>query len=110
MLNVPKSAIKAYKLWLAVFPECMDVDAFNRFYIFIHILLANSKKERSRFWLEERLKADCKNKLRKKDIEMYCEIYQHLKVYENVKKSPEGELRARILIDEAREEARKKYS
>src|SRR4051812_19274513 len=110
MLDVPKSAIKAYKLWLSLYPECMDVDAFNRFCIFVHILLANSKKERSRFWLEERLKTDCRNKLGKKVIEMYCEIYHHLKAYENVKKSPEGKIWARILFDEAREEARKKYS
>ncbi len=100
MKDIPKSAQKAYKLWLSAFPESEHPNDWDRFYIFVGILLHNSKKERSSIWLGNCLRRDC-NKLSNKRILKFEEIYDHIK---NYRKAFKGDI-ARLL---ARDEMNKR--
>ena len=112
MLEIPKSAKYYYNLWLSLFPETWDEeeDNMNRFYMFVHVLLSNAKKERSRNWFKQRLKEDCKGKLNNRMLEKYSDLYQHLKSFKNVHKSKWARLIAKDIHEKNMDEARKKYS
>lgn len=106
---MPKSAVKSYKMWIAMFPESFDGSTLDLFYMFVHVLLAHSKKERSSYWLEQNLKEDCPE-LTYEDIEKYCDLYTHLKAFKNVRKSQTAKLIAMDIHEKNMEEARKKFS
>ena len=108
-LEIPTSATKWYRRWISMFPESWDERDLERFYMFISVLLSNSKIERSRSWLKEKLKADCK-KLTDNDIDKYCDIYEHIKNYKNVWKSQQAKLIAQDEFKNRMVKARKKYS
>jgi hypothetical protein len=108
MKDMPKSAIRWYKMWIGAYPESWDESDLERFYMFVSVLLTYSKKERSRYWLKENLKEDCP-KLTDDDIEKYCYIYEHLKGFKNVWKSRQARLIAISMHEEHMEEVRKKY-
>ena len=91
---MPNSAVKWYKMWISQFPESWHPSDLERFYMFVSVLLNNTKKERSRIWLGENLKEDSK-KLSDNDIEKYCDIYEHIKGFVNVWKSQQAKLIAR---------------
>ncbi len=105
---MPPSAIKWYRQWLAMFPETWDSGDLERFYMFVSRLLHSAKKERPRHWLAKNLKADC-SKLSDDDIEKYCDIYEHIKNYNNVWKSQQAKLIAVDTVEKSMAEARKKY-
>jgi hypothetical protein len=107
MQNMPISAIRWYKMWICAFPESWHPNDLERFYMFVSVLLANSKKERSRFWLETNLKKDCP-KLSEKDIEEYCNIYEHIRDFNKVWKSQLANLTAQEDFEKRLEELRKK--
>jgi len=48
MINIPKLAQKYYKMWLSAYPESEHPNDWDRFYMFVSVLLVNSKKEHSR--------------------------------------------------------------
>lgn len=77
-----------------MFPENIEGSTLELFYMFVDVLLSNSRKDRSRFWLAENLKADCP-KLTDEMIAEYCDIYDHLKGFKNVWK---GQLARQIVI------------
>src|SRR3990167_6379229 len=104
MKDIPKTVVRWYKMWIAGFPESWNQSDLERFYMFVSILLIYSKKERSRFWLNENLKLDCP-KLPVKDIEEYCDIYDHLKGFKNVWKSQQAKLIAKSEFEKRMEEA-----
>lgn len=108
MKDMPKSAVKWYKMWIAGFPESWHQNDLDRFYMFVNMLLTYSKKDRSRFWLKKNLKLDCP-KLSDKDIEKYCDIYDHLKGFKNVWKSQQTRLIANDEFGKRMKEARRKY-
>lgn len=109
MRDMPKRASKYYKMWISMFPETWSESDLERFYMFIHILLAFQKKDRPRSWLEENLREDC-SKLNDEDIEKYCDLYIHLKSFKNVWKSQQAKLLASGEVEERMKIARKKYS
>lgn len=94
---MPRSAIKWYKMWINHYPESWSSTDLDLFYFFISNILS-CRKIRPYKWLEENLKSDCK-KLSDKDIEEYCNIYEHIKNFKNVTKSQTAEV---ILLDEVR--------
>jgi hypothetical protein len=100
MEDMPKSAEKWYKIWISAFPETWHPLDLERFYMFVSVLLKNSKKIRSTSWLEKNLREDCP-RLSSDDIEKYCYIFEHLKNFKRVWKSQQAYL---ILTEE-----RKKY-
>lgn len=103
---MPKSAIKWYKVWINQFPESWHPSDLERFYMFVSILLRNSKKDRSYLWLKENLKEDCQ-KLSDQDVEKYCEIYEHIKNFKNVWKSQQAKLIAQEEFKKRIKEAQK---
>jgi len=105
---MPKSATKWYRSWIVAFPESWDSRNLERFYMFVSVLLGNVKRQRSRYWLEENLKADCK-KLSVEDIEIYCDIYEHIRDFKNVWKSQQAKLVAQSVFENNMKEAREKY-
>jgi len=108
MKDMPKSVVKWYKWWIIQFPESWNLDNLERFYMFVDVLLTRARKERSRFWLEENLKNDCR-KLSGRDIKKYCEIYEHLKNFKRVWKSHQAKLICQSEWEKELNEARKKY-
>jgi hypothetical protein len=58
MKDMPKTVEDAYESWITNFPADYHPLDRERFYIFIHILSINSKKQRTRDWLIEKLKED----------------------------------------------------
>jgi hypothetical protein len=58
MKDMPKSVQKWYRLWVGAFPESRHPRDLERFYMFVSILLFTTRKERSRYWLEENLRED----------------------------------------------------
>jgi len=80
MKDMPKSAVKHYKIWISNYPESFHPADLNRFYLFVKDIMRNSKKIRSRYWLEDNIKEDCP-KLSNEDIESYCDRYQHVLEY-----------------------------
>jgi len=106
MKDMPKSATKWYRSWIVAFPESWDSRNLERFYMFVSVLLGNVKRQRSRYWLEENLKADCK-KLSVEDIEIYCDIYEHIRDFKNVWKSQQAKLVAQSVFENNMKEARK---
>ena len=108
MKDMPKSAIKWYKMWLVSFPESWSESSLEMFYMFVDVLLTHAKKERSRYWLEENLKQD-RPQLSSEDIEEYCNIYDHLKGFKKVRKGQLAKLIARGIVENNLEEARKRY-
>lgn len=108
MKDMPRSAVKWYKIWIAGFPESWCQNDLERYYMFVSVLLTYSKKDRSRLWLRENLKLDC-SKLPDKDIEKYCDIYDHLKDFKNVWKSQQAKLIAKEEFVNRMKEVRRKY-
>lgn len=108
MKYMPRSAIKWYKMWINQFPESWHLSDLERFYMFVSILLKNSKRKRTRFWLEENLKQDCK-KLSSCDIGKYCDIYEHIRDYEQVWKSQQAKLIAQEELKGRIKAARERY-
>ncbi len=106
--DMPKSAIRWYKMWLALFPESLDGSTLEMFYMFVDVLLTHTRKERSWGWLAENLKEEC-TKLTQEDIEEYCDLYDHLKGFKNVWKGQLAKQIASSIYEEQLEEARKKY-
>ena len=105
---MPKSAIKWYKMWLATFPESFDGSTLDLFYMFVHVLLAHPKKERSGYWLQQNLREDHPN-LSDEVIERYCVLFDHLKDFKNIWKSQTAKLIAMGIHEKNMEEARKKF-
>jgi len=106
---MPKFAIKWYKMWIVGFLESWHSNDLERFYMFISVLLANSKKQRSRYWLKENLQEDC-SKLSDKDIEKYCDIYEHIRDFKRVWRSQQAKLIAQNNFEKNIEEINKKHS
>ena len=100
MNDMPRSVEKWYRLWISQFPESWHPSDTERFYMFVSVLLHNSRKPRSRYWLEKNIRAD-NPRLSEDDIEKYCDLFEHLKDYSNVWKSQQAKL---IAIDSARED------
>lgn len=76
--------------------------------MFVSVLLSNAKKPRTRYWLEENLKENCK-KLSSEDIQKYCDLYEHLRDFKNVWRSQQARLIARSKFGRNMEEARGKW-
>jgi hypothetical protein len=93
-----------------MFPETFSQSDWEMFYLFVQRLLTVSKKDRPRYWLEENLKADGSHKLSSEDIEKYCDVYEHLKGFKNVRKSYMAKLIAKDKFEKSLEEARKMWS
>lgn len=108
MTDMPRSVVKWYKMWISMFPETWDSTDLERFYMFISVLLRNAKKSRSRYWLKENLKIDCK-KLADEDMDKYCDIYEYIRDFKNVWKSQQAKLIAQSEFKERMKEARVKY-
>ena len=89
--RIPTSAEKYYQQWIRAFPESEHPADWNRFYMFVSVLLCNVKKQRIRGWLEQRLREDCK-KLSEERIQKFGEIYEHIRDFKNVWKSPDAKL------------------
>ncbi len=107
--DMPKSVVRRYKMWLALFPESFDGSTLEAFYMFVDVLLTNTRKVRSRFWLAENMKEDRPN-LSEEVIEVYCDLYDHLKGFKYIWKGQLAKLTVRSMHEEQMEEARKKYS
>lgn len=107
--DMPKSAVRWYMMWLALFPESFDGSTLEAFYMFVDVLLTNTRKERSRFWLAENMKEERPN-LSEEVIQEYCDLYDHLKGFKYVWKGQLAKRSARSLHEEQMEEVRKKYS
>ena len=108
MVDMPKTATKFYKSWLSAFPESWSSQDLERFYMFVSVLLVNSRKLRSGYWLKENLKKDCP-KLSESDIEKYTEIYNHIKNFKGVWKSQQAQLLAKEEFEERMRKAKEKY-
>lgn len=96
---MPKSVEKWYRLWISQFPESWHPSDLERFYMFVSVLVHNSKIPRDRYWLEKNIRAD-RPQLSDGDIENYCRVFEHLQNYSNVWKSQQAK---QIAIDDARE-------
>ena len=107
MKDMPPSAIKWYQMWIESVPESLHPTTLDLFYIFVGVLLAHSKKERLRYWLEENLTEDCPN-LSKEDIKWYGEIYEHIKNFKTVSKRITAKLIAEDEFEKKMKEVRKK--
>ena len=91
MKNMPKSVEKWYLLWINQFPESWHPNDLERFYMFVSVLLHNSRKSRNRHWLEENIRND-NSRLSNEDIEKYCDLFEHLQNYSTVWKSQQANL------------------
>jgi len=103
MFEMPKSSEKWYKRWISAFPESWHPSDLERFYMFLSVLLARSRKTRSRFWLARNLREDC-GKLSERDIERYCDIFEHIRDFRGVWKGQQ----ARLLACNEMQETRKR--
>lgn len=91
MQDMPKSAVRWYKMWISNFPESWHHSDLERFYMFVSVLLATSRKERGGHWLEQNLREDCR-KLSDQDIEQYCLLFEHIRDFAKVWKSQQAKL------------------
>ena len=98
MDNMPKSVEKWYKFWISQFPESWHPSDVERFYMFVSVLIHNSRKPRDRYWLEKNIRAD-RPQLSDADMEAYCNLFEHLRDYSKVWKSQQAKL---IAEDSAR--------
>lgn len=89
MNDMPKSVEKWYRLWISQFPESWHPSDTERFYMFVSVLMHNSRKPRTRYWLEKNMCAD-NPRLSEDDIENYCNLFEHLQNYSNVWKSQQA--------------------
>ena len=80
MHMMPKSVKKWYRLWINQFPESWHPLDLERFYMFASVLNHYSRKSRDRYWLEINIRED-NSKLSDKDIEKYCDLFEHLRNY-----------------------------
>jgi len=96
---MPKSAERWYKLWISQFPESWHWADLERFYMFVSVLVRNSRIPRDRYWLEENIRTD-RPQLSDDDIEKYCYLFEHLQKYSNVWKSRQAKQTA---IDDAKQ-------
>ena len=94
--NMPPTVLKSYERWISHYPQSWHPTDLQHFYLFVRELLRRAKKERSRYWLEENLKADCP-KLSDADIAEYGAIYEHIKDFNKVGRSHTAKL---IALDE----------
>jgi hypothetical protein len=77
---MPKSVIWWYKHWLNGYPETYHAYDIGRFYAFVHLLLAHSKKPRYRDWLEANLREDCP-RLSEERIKKYGQMYETIQEF-----------------------------
>jgi len=89
--QVPQFAEEFYKRWINCFPESDHPADWERFYMFVSVLINKGKKERTRYWLEERLRADCK-KLNAERILRFADVYEHILEYSKVWKGNQAKL------------------
>ena len=71
MKDMPKSVESWYRRWIGAFSESRHPSDWERFYMFVSVLLRTSRKVRTRNWLAKNLREDCK-KLSAEQIENYC--------------------------------------
>ncbi len=91
MKDMPRSAKEWYRRWIGAFPESQHQNDWERFYMFVSVLLTNSKKGRTRYWLADNLREDCK-KLSPERIKEYCDVFEHLRDFKKVWKSQQASL------------------
>ena len=85
MIDMPKSAQRAYKHWIKHFPESYSRTDMDLFYSFVKVLVHSSPKERPASWLEKNMRDD-RPDLDEKVIQWYSEIFLHLRDYDTVHK------------------------
>lgn len=98
MYKMPKSAERWYKLWVSAFPESWHPSDLERFYMFVWVLIKNTRNPRDRYWLERNLIEDGHG-LAPDDVERYCDLFEHLCSFVNVWSSQQASLITRDDMD-----------
>ena len=106
--DMPPTVLESYERWISHHPQSWHPTDLDHFYLFVRDLLSCAIRERSRYWLEENLKADCP-KLNDKDIAEYGGIYEHIKNFSKVGRGHTAKLIAQSKRDEDRENFAQRY-
>jgi len=104
---MPKSVKKYYEWFINSWPESWHPTTLDFFYLFLGVLLHNSKKVRSQGWFEGNLREDCP-KLSEEDIRKYGDIYRNIRDFKKFPKSQTARLIAKSIFEKNMKEARKK--
>lgn len=110
MIDMPTSCVTWYRQWIAAFPQTWHPNDMERFYMFLWVLFRNSKKIRTRHWLDDNLTQDCKGKLLKRDIRKYCDMFEIIQNFYCVWKSQQAKLYAREIYETALERSRQRLA
>ncbi|MHA1410797.1 MAG: hypothetical protein ACTSQY_10910 [Candidatus Odinarchaeia archaeon] len=105
---MPEAVKKYYEWFINSWPESWHPTTLDFLYLFLGVLLRNSKKIRSQEWFEENLREDCP-KLSEEDIQKYGDIYQHIRDFKKFPKSQTAKLIAKSIFEENTKKTRKKY-